>query len=46
VIMMMASNQKVMGKFVIPPYLRWVGWCATAVMACVCIGVILSLKGK
>jgi len=46
VIMMMASNRKVMGKFVIPPYLKWVGWCATAVMACVCIGVILSLKGK
>jgi Mn2+/Fe2+ NRAMP family transporter len=46
VIMMMASNQKVMGKFVIPPYLRWVGWCATAVMVCVCIGVILSLKGR
>jgi Mn2+/Fe2+ NRAMP family transporter len=38
VIMMMASNRKVMGKFVIPPYLRWVGWCATAVMLCVCIG--------
>ena len=46
VIMMMASNRKVMGKFVIPPYLRWVGWCATAVMVCVCIGVILSLKAR
>jgi NRAMP (natural resistance-associated macrophage protein)-like metal ion transporter len=44
VIMMMASNRKVMGKFVMPPYLRWVGWCATAVMICVCIGVILSVK--
>lgn len=44
VIMMMASNRKVMGKFVIPPYLRWVGWCATAVMLCVCIGVLLSWK--
>jgi Mn2+/Fe2+ NRAMP family transporter len=46
VIMMMASNRKVMGKFVIPPYLRWVGWSATAVMVCVCIGVILSLKAR
>jgi NRAMP (natural resistance-associated macrophage protein)-like metal ion transporter len=44
VIMMMASNRKVMGKFVIPPYLRWVGWCATGVMLCVCIGVLLSWK--
>ena len=44
VIMMMASNRKVMGKFVIPAYLRWVGWCATAVMLCVCLGVLLSWK--
>ena len=44
VIMMMASNRKVMGKFVIPGYLRWVGWCATAVMLCVCIGGLLSWK--
>jgi Mn2+/Fe2+ NRAMP family transporter len=46
VIMMMASNRKVMGKFVIPPYLRWVGWCATVVMVCVCIGVMLSVKNR
>jgi hypothetical protein len=26
VIMMMASPRKVMGKFVIPVYLRWAGW--------------------
>ena len=44
VIMIMASNRKVMGKFVIPRYLRWVGWCATTVMLCVCIGVLLSWK--
>jgi NRAMP (natural resistance-associated macrophage protein)-like metal ion transporter len=44
VIMMMASNRKVMGKFVIPTYLRWVGWCATIVMLCVCFGVVLSWK--
>ena len=44
VIMMMASNRKVMGKFVIPSYLRWVGWCATIVMLCVCFGVVLSWK--
>jgi len=35
VIMLMASNRKVMGKFVIAPYLKWVGWCATSIMLCV-----------
>ena len=44
VIMMMASNRRAMGQFVIPPYLKWAGWCATAVMLCVCIGVLLSWK--
>jgi NRAMP (natural resistance-associated macrophage protein)-like metal ion transporter len=44
VIMMMASNRKIMGKFVIPAYLRWVGWCAAAVLFCVCFGVVLSWK--
>jgi Mn2+/Fe2+ NRAMP family transporter len=44
VIMMMASNRKVMGKFVISAYLRWVGWFAAAVMFCVCFGVVLSWK--
>jgi Mn2+/Fe2+ NRAMP family transporter len=44
VIMLMASNRKVMGKFVISTYLRWVGWCATAAMLCVCCGVVLSWK--
>lgn len=44
VIMMMGSDRKVMGKFVIPAYLRWLGWCATAAMVCVCIGVILTWK--
>jgi len=44
VIMLMASNPKVMGKFVIPPYLKYAGWCATAVMVCVSLGVLLSWK--
>jgi NRAMP (natural resistance-associated macrophage protein)-like metal ion transporter len=44
VIMIMASNRKVMGKFVIPAYLRWVGWCATIVMISVCFGAVLSWK--
>ena len=44
VIMIMASNRRVMGKFVIPTYLKWVGWCATIVMLCVCFGVLASWK--
>lgn len=44
VIMMMASNQKVMGRFVIPSYLRWAGCAATSAMLLVCVGVMLSWK--
>jgi Mn2+/Fe2+ NRAMP family transporter len=44
VIMMRTFNRKVMGQFVIPAYLRWVGWTATAVMVCVCIGVRFTWK--
>jgi Mn2+/Fe2+ NRAMP family transporter len=44
IIMMMGSSRKVMGKFLIPSYLRWMGWLATAVMACVSIGVFLTWK--
>ena len=44
VIMTMASSQKVMGKLVIPAYLKWVGWLATGVMLCACIGVFTHLE--
>jgi Mn2+/Fe2+ NRAMP family transporter len=44
VIMMRTFNRKVMGQFVIPAYLRWVGCTATAVMVCVCIGVRFTWK--
>src|SRR5580698_1721755 len=44
VIMIMACSKKVMGQFVIPLHLRWVGWCATAVMFCVCFAMVLSWK--
>jgi Mn2+/Fe2+ NRAMP family transporter len=44
VIMTMASSQRVMGKFVIPPYLRCVGWVATGAMLCVCLGVFFTWK--
>jgi len=44
VIMTIASSRKVMGKFVIGPYLRSVGWIATAVMSCVGAGVFLTWR--
>ncbi len=44
VIMIMASSKKVMGKFVIPRYLRLMGWIATGVMVCVCLGVFATWK--
>lgn len=42
VIIIMASSRKVMGKLVIPTYLRAMGWIATAVMLCASIGVFLT----
>jgi len=44
VIMAMASSRKVMGKLVIPPYLKTMGWIATAVRFCACIGVMWTWK--
>ena len=44
VIMMMASSNRVMGKLVIPPYLKGMGWVATAVMFLASIGVFLTWK--
>jgi hypothetical protein len=37
--MMMASSTKVMGRLVLSPYLKAIGWSATAVMLCACIGL-------
>jgi NRAMP (natural resistance-associated macrophage protein)-like metal ion transporter len=42
VIMVMASSRKVMGKLVIPHYLKAMGWIATAVMLCASIGVFFT----
>ena len=41
VIMMMASNRTVMGAFVVPAYLKVVGWTATALMAGVSLALFL-----
>jgi Mn2+/Fe2+ NRAMP family transporter len=45
IIMIMASSRKVMGKLVIPPYLKVMGWAATAVMLCTFIGVLVTWRG-
>lgn len=42
VIMLMATNRKIMGKFRVPRYLLWAGWMATAIMTLVCAGLFLS----
>jgi len=42
IIMIMASSRRVMGKLVIPPYLKAAGWFATAVMFCACIGLFVT----
>jgi NRAMP (natural resistance-associated macrophage protein)-like metal ion transporter len=44
VIMIMASSKKVMGKFVIPVYLKAMGWIATCVMLCACVGALVTWK--
>jgi Mn2+/Fe2+ NRAMP family transporter len=38
----MAANRKVMGEFTLPPYLRIMGWVATAVMLAAAIGLFSS----
>jgi NRAMP (natural resistance-associated macrophage protein)-like metal ion transporter len=40
VIMMVASSRKAMGQFVLPLYLKLVGWSAAALMIAVCGGLI------
>jgi NRAMP (natural resistance-associated macrophage protein)-like metal ion transporter len=44
VIMVMASSRKVMGKLAIPAYIKVMGWTATAVMLCACVGAFLTWK--
>jgi len=44
VIVLMATSRKVMGKFVIPKYLKIMGWAATAVMFCVSIGLFATWR--
>jgi NRAMP (natural resistance-associated macrophage protein)-like metal ion transporter len=38
--MLMSSNRKVMGKFVLPTYLKVLGWGATVIMALAAVGMV------
>jgi Mn2+/Fe2+ NRAMP family transporter len=42
VLMLMSSNRAVVGKFVLPGYLRILGWTATAIMIVVAAGFLLT----
>jgi hypothetical protein len=44
IIMVMASSKQVMGQFVISRRLKAVGWLATSIMLCACIGVFVTWK--
>lgn len=42
--MILTHNPKVMGKFTVPPYLRFAGWFATAVMLFAALGMIVTIR--
>jgi NRAMP (natural resistance-associated macrophage protein)-like metal ion transporter len=44
VIIRLATNQKIMGKFVLSTYLKTVGWIATALMVSAGIGLLVTLR--
>jgi Mn2+/Fe2+ NRAMP family transporter len=44
IMMLMASNRKVMGGFTVPPYLRMVGWLGTALMLLSVVGLALTAQ--
>jgi len=41
--MKMAANPKIMGQFVISPRLKFLGWCATTVMAVAAVGMCVQI---
>jgi Mn2+/Fe2+ NRAMP family transporter len=42
IMMILTHNRKIMGKFTLPAYLRWVGWLATAVMLFASLGLFFT----
>jgi Mn2+/Fe2+ NRAMP family transporter len=43
IMMLLTHNKRAMGSFVLPAYLRWVGWLATAVMLLASVGMIATI---
>jgi Mn2+/Fe2+ NRAMP family transporter len=41
VIMLMTGEKRIMGKFVIGGWLRWLGWASTAAMT-ICVGAMIA----
>ena len=42
ILMLMSANRAVVGKFVLPPYLRIIGWIATAIMFLASLGFLAT----
>jgi Mn2+/Fe2+ NRAMP family transporter len=42
IMMILTHNRKIMGKFTLLAYLRWVGWLATTVMLAASLGLIFT----
>jgi Mn2+/Fe2+ NRAMP family transporter len=42
VMMLMTAERKIMGKFIVGGWLRWLGWASTAAMAASIGGMIVS----
>lgn len=42
--MLLTHNKKAMGSFILPAYLRWVGWLATLVMLLASVGMIATIQ--
>ncbi len=42
IMMVIATRRRVMGRFVLPPALRWLGWIATAIMALAAFAMFAS----
>ena len=42
ILMILSSRPKVMGRFVLPPILKAVGWIATAVMLAAAVGMFAT----
>ena len=43
--MLICSNRKIMGKFMVGPIMRIVGWMATAIMSAAVIGMGVAAFG-